>query len=70
MKKLGKTGVLVTDCNYWLQYLLAVTSDFNQSPGPPLLGDARGIVMASNYGIFFDCCFVCCYPGGHWGNTT
>jgi hypothetical protein len=26
--------------------------------------------MASNYGTFFDCYFVCCHPGSRWGNMT
>ncbi len=28
------------------------------------------VKTASNYGTFFDCCFICCCPGGRWGNTT
>jgi hypothetical protein len=27
------------------------------------------IKTASLLGTFFRCCFVCCCPGGRWGNT-
>ena len=27
------------------------------------------IKTASNVGVFVDCCFVYCRPGGRWGNT-
>ncbi len=30
---------------------------------------AVAIKMASKVGAFFHCCFVCCCPGGCWGNT-
>jgi hypothetical protein len=30
---------------------------------------AAAIKMASLLGTFFRCCFVCCCPGGRWGNT-
>jgi hypothetical protein len=30
---------------------------------------AKAINMASFLGIFFLICFVCCCPGGRWGNT-
>ncbi len=30
---------------------------------------AMAISMDSKVGVFFLCCFVCCYPGGHRGNT-
>jgi hypothetical protein len=30
---------------------------------------ATAIKMASLLGTFFCRCFVCCCPGGHWGNT-
>ncbi len=30
---------------------------------------AAAIKMASKVGSFFRCCFVCCCPGGRWGNT-
>ncbi len=29
---------------------------------------AVAIKMASLFGTFFDCCFVCCCPGSCWGN--
>ncbi len=31
---------------------------------------SAAVETASNYGTFFDYCFVCCCPGGRWGNTT
>jgi hypothetical protein len=31
---------------------------------------SAAVKMASNYGTFFDCCFVCCCPGGRWSNRT
>ncbi len=30
---------------------------------------AMAIKMASKAGVCFHCCFVCCCPGGLWGNT-
>jgi hypothetical protein len=30
---------------------------------------AAAIKMASLFGTFFDCYFVCCCPGSRWGNT-
>jgi hypothetical protein len=56
---------------------MVVSSVFYQSPGPPPLGDARGIVPAHRCGhqngqqswpIFYRR-FICCCPGGRWGNA-
>ncbi len=55
---------------------MVASSGFYQSPGPPLLGDACGIVPAHRRGhqngqeswSIFCCCFVCCCPGGCWGD--
>jgi hypothetical protein len=76
MKNLVKTSVCVSDGFYLPQYLpdggvqwLLVKS------GPPPSGDARGYViamaikMASFVGVFVDCCWFSCCPGGRWGNT-
>jgi hypothetical protein len=30
---------------------------------------AMAIKMASKVNAFFHCCFICCRPGGHRGNT-
>jgi hypothetical protein len=30
---------------------------------------AMAIRIASKVGVLFHCCFICCCPGGHWGNT-
>jgi hypothetical protein len=27
------------------------------------------IKLATKAGVFLYCCFVCCCPGGRWGNT-
>ncbi len=52
-------------------------SGFCESHEPPPLGDVRGIVpphchghqngQQSGYMLYR--CFVCCRPGGRWGNT-
>jgi hypothetical protein len=57
--------------------LIAAFSGFYQSPGPPLPGNAQDIVPAHHHGhqngqqswSIFCCPFVCCWPGGNWGNT-
>jgi hypothetical protein len=49
---------------------MALFSGFYESPGPPPLGDARGIVPPHrNTGCIVHRCFVCCCPGGRRGNT-
>jgi hypothetical protein len=30
---------------------------------------AMAIKMASKVGVRFCCCFICCCPGGHWGDA-
>jgi len=55
---------------------MAVFSGFYESPGPPLLGDVRGIILPHHNdhqnghqsGYIIHCYFVCCRPGGHRGN--
>ena len=56
--------------------LMVAFSDFYESHGPPPSGDARGIVPAHRHGhrngqqsgqiLHFH--FVCCRPGGRWGD--
>ena len=56
---------------------MTVFSGFYESPGPPLSGNAHGIVPPhrNNHwnghqsGYIIHRCFVCCRPGGRWGNT-
>ncbi len=56
---------------------MTASSGFYQSPGPPPLGNARGIVPVhlrghkngQQVGAFFHCFFVCCPPGKRRGNT-
>ncbi len=56
---------------------MVVFSCFYESPGPPLLGDVRGIVPphcddhqnGHQSGYIIHCCFVCCRPGSHQGKT-
>ncbi len=55
---------------------MVASSGFYWSPGPPPLGDARGIVpphrdaieTASFVGVFVDCCLSACCPGRRWGD--
>ena len=59
--------------------LMAAFNGFYESPGPPPLGDACGIVPAYRHGHrnghqsghILHCCFVCCCcgPGGPRGDT-
>jgi hypothetical protein len=57
--------------------LMAVFIGFYESPGPPPLGDARGIVPphpddhrnGHQSGYIIHRCFVCCCPGGRQGDT-
>ena len=56
---------------------MAVFSGLYESPGPPPLGDARGIVPphrddhrnGHQSGYIILCCFVCSRPGGRQGDT-
>jgi hypothetical protein len=56
---------------------MAVFSGLHESPGPPTLGDVRGIVPVHRddhrnghqSGYMIHCCFVCCRPGSHRGDT-
>ena len=56
---------------------MAVFSCFYESHEPSPSGDARGIVPAhrndhqngKQSGHILHICFVCCRPGGRWGNT-
>ena len=56
---------------------MAVFSGFYESPEPPPLGDAHGIVPShrpghqngQQSGHILHRCFVCCHPGGRRGNT-
>ena len=56
---------------------MAVFSGLYESPGPPLSGDARGIVPphrddhqnGHQSGYIIHRCFVCCRPGGRQGDT-
>ena len=56
---------------------MAAFSGFYESPGPPPLGDVRGIVPphcndhqnGHQSGYIIHRCFICCRPGGRRGNT-
>jgi len=58
--------------------LMVAFSDFYESHGPPPSGNARGIVPAHRHGhrngqqsgqiLHFH--FVCCRPGGRWGDSA
>jgi hypothetical protein len=56
---------------------MAVFSGLYESPGPPPLGDVRGIVPphrddhrnGHQGGYMIHRCFVCCRPGGCQGDT-
>jgi hypothetical protein len=56
---------------------MVVFSGLYESPGPPTLGDARGIVPphrddhrnGHQSGFIINCYFVCCCPGGRQGDT-
>jgi len=56
---------------------MAAFSGFYESPGPPPLVDARGIVPphcdghrnGHQSGYILHHCFICCRPGGRRGNT-
>ena len=58
--------------------LVAVTSGFRSSPGPPLLGDTYGTVSAHSHGHrngqqtarIFPSSLFACNPGGRWGDTV
>jgi hypothetical protein len=56
---------------------MAAFSGFYESPGPPPLGDAHGIVPphrdghqnGHQSGYILHLCIVCCLPGGRRGDT-
>ena len=56
---------------------MAVFSGLYENPGPPPLGDVRGIVPphrddhqnGHQSGYIIHQCFVCCCPGGRQGDT-
>ncbi len=56
---------------------MVVFSGFCESREPSPSVDARGIVLPHRHGhrngqqsgYMLHCCFICCCPGGRWGNT-
>ncbi len=78
MKELKKNGVGMSDWCLLEQVLAQLWHPVASSEALDLLYQAMhtvlyrrtagAIKLASLFGTFFPCCFVCCCPGGHWGN--